>query len=261
MRTTPTRTLVAIAGAGWMFGAWPAVAHAQPASPTPPRDATTPATAPAPATADDDAHAACLRQRAAITAQANAATSAKERGRLFMSRPDCKQASATAGTTRGGDEGRTTFEVNAGLGIFSLYDSSITRFGGVDLGGGAYVTPRVALTLRLAGGTIVEGGEVGYFGVLGPHAQVWATDRLWIGAGGGLGFGVVWHDTLSGERGSGLDFRCGYSLRPHGNSMSFSIEATSVSGKTTFAAPFSDNALTVLSFLVGYQSGPRRTAW
>jgi hypothetical protein len=251
-----------------MSGAWLAVAHAHStgddaplpdatASPdAPPPDATASPDAPPP----DAAYEACLRQRAAITAQANAATSPKERGRLFMSRPDCKKASATAGATRNKGEGQSTFEVSGGLAIFSLYSTSITRFGGLDLGAGTFVTPRVALTLRLSGGTIVESGELAYFGVLGPHAQIWVTDRVWAGAGGGLGFGIVWHDTASGEVGSGLDFRCGYSFKPYRNSVNVSLEATSVSGRTTFAAPFSDNALTVLAFLVGYQNGPHRAA-
>ena len=69
-----------------------------------------------------------------------------------------------------------------GLGLRRIGENN--DFGlGLSGGFGWFVSPSVAVSLRVAG---LDRG--GYTGVIGPHVQVWLGDDAFIGAGGGLGF-------------------------------------------------------------------------
>lgn len=218
-----------------------------------------PASAPAKAVRPDP-YQACLVERRWIGKRIEATTDRRARGQLLLSMPDCQalrlkpivEPETSAGTS----------EISVGLGVFSIAGISQTRFGGLDLGVGGFVSPRLALTARLAGGTIIESDVVAYVGVLGPNAQYWLDDHIWLGGGLGLGFMLAsaGGDDSAAVAGSGVDLRAGYSFGQRGNSWNVSVEATSFSEGMSFAMPFDDRALTVLSFLVGYQTAPKPNA-
>lgn len=228
----------------------------------PPTDDNAPAAPPGaqPNAALPESREACILRRREIAARARTISDIDERSRQLLAMPTCTRDDALVHAPMETTESAMTYETSAGLAIFSLAGASFTRFGGLDLGIGGFVSPRVAIGARIAGGTIYADGVVAFVGVGGPHVQVWLDDHIWVGGGGGFGFvgAIGSRDTgpgIAGVLGSGLDFRAGYSFGGHGNSANLSIEACSLSDGLSFAAPFSDNAVTVLSFMIGYQSG------
>lgn len=114
------------------------------------------------------------------------------------------------------DHRGVTFEANLGAGVTHVGDQgndvpptwSHVGFGGLDVGAGAFVTPQLALTVRIAGVTAHAPGVTPDYlvnGLLGVSAQYWVTPRVWAGAG--IGVGVF--DT--GESGCATDSgKCQY---------------------------------------------------
>lgn len=80
-----------------------------------------------------------------------------------------------------GPVGGTT-ELAMGPGAIRVGETSITGLG-LSGGFGYFVSPQVALGLRVSG---IDRG--GYTGMAGPHLQVWLGDDVFVGAGGGIGF-------------------------------------------------------------------------
>ena len=132
-----------------------------------------------------------------------------------------------------------TFEANVGVGYVHINTSSSTEntpaaLAGLDLGAGSWLTPKLALTLRLTGvRATVAGDSVDYSNqiFIGPTLQYWLASNFWIG--GGVGFASFRNGSgfCSGDCGSnglGLDARVGYSViggDSHGNhSLNVSLE-------------------------------------
>jgi hypothetical protein len=114
-----------------------------------------------------------------------------------------------------------TFEANLGLGWnrTSPEDqdgvTSDVGIGGLCVGVGHWLDPKLALTGRLAGATIFESGAQQNAIFLGPSAQYWVDDRFWLG--GGLGFALLGATDTNGNRldsnvGFGIDLRMGYTF-------------------------------------------------
>lgn len=226
--------------------------------PTPPPVEHAPVVAPPAADIAPDPYESCLEVRRQIGKLIDVEPDRNQRGKLVRSMPDCEPLKPRAETATAPSS--STSEIALGVGVFSIAGISDTKLGGINLGVGGFVTRNLAISARLAGGTLFSGDTIGYVGLLAPHAQYWLGDHVWLGGGAGLGFIVLSAsgDDALGLAGSGMDLRFGYSLGARGNSLNLSVEATSFSEGVSFAAPFNDRALTVLSFLVGYQQAPKR---
>jgi hypothetical protein len=146
-----------------------------------------------------------------------------------------------------------TVEVSAGVAFVHAGNSTdiIHGLGGMNFGFGKFVTPEVAVSLRVSGLTLIYDGIVGYVGMIGPHAQLWLSPQAWIGAGLGVGFVGA---CATGGNGGGcdgttfwpvFDVRAGVGdLSKGGANLSVEVESASIGGQT----------LTAVSFLVGYQA-------
>lgn len=116
------------------------------------------------------------------------------------------------------DRSGATFEMSLGFGMthVSLDSGPSELFGGLsglNLGLGGWISPRTALTLRIAGTSFSEdvGGTSVRFiaGLFGLSVQHMATDVLWLGLGGGLGVLSTDQGNVKPETGFGLDLRAG----------------------------------------------------
>jgi Outer membrane protein beta-barrel domain len=134
-----------------------------------------------------------------------------------------------------------TFEANLGIGFMWVdngTDESDKKvaLGGLNLGIGGWLNPKMALSLRVAGTTYTdsEGGIDFRFttGVLGPHLQYWIDDHIWLGGGAGIGVAAVnasgnGVDESESETGFGLDLRAGYTFSTSSeNTFNISFELT-----------------------------------
>ncbi|MEZ4401301.1 MAG: hypothetical protein R3B06_14845 [Kofleriaceae bacterium] len=145
------------------------------------------------------------------------------------------------------------FEANLGFGILRAdadngNSDSQNGLGGLDLGIGGYLNPRLAITLRAAGVTYSESGGHITQAFFGPSVQYFATDNVWLGGGIGVGIGQVVVDGAgsSSDSGLGLDLRAGYTFNPeakHAFNASLEITPAFLDGGT----------LTGIAFLAGYQ--------
>jgi hypothetical protein len=144
-----------------------------------------------------------------------------------------------------------TVEANIGFGAMIARSggesSSEGALGGVNLGIGSFVTPEMAVSLRIAGGTYFTDGAQLTQAMLGPHIQRWITPHAWVGAGLGLGvLRISGTDFDGNDKGFGFGARAGYTFNPN-RPHSFNVSAELTSS-------FHDELnLSVLSFLVGYQ--------
>ena len=89
-----------------------------------------------------------------------------------------------------------TFEAN--LGAFGAHvggdqfggsSANYAGLGGLDVGLGGWLTRRLALTLRIAGGEFKNNGTAMIDAFVGPSAQVWIDPHVWIG--GRVGVALV----------------------------------------------------------------------
>lgn len=171
-------------------------------------------------------------------------------GQAALAQPQAGAAPAGNAAERRG----LTFEANVGVGSLVISPdggSGRTESGiaGLNLGGGVWLTPRAALTLRLAGVTYSEEGGSLTGGFLGGAIQLWPHDEIWLGLGAGIGLAGL---QLEGapdpepETGLGMDFRLGYTPFASGShSLNFSLEVN---------PSFLDGGtLTGIGFLIGYQ--------
>ncbi|HSK02023.1 MAG TPA: hypothetical protein VK932_12315 [Kofleriaceae bacterium] len=119
------------------------------------------------------------------------------------------------------DRSGATFEMSLGFGAthVSLDNGLSETFNGIsglNLGLGGWVSPRTALTLRLAGTSFVErvgGFDVRFIaGLFGLSMQHMVSNELWIGIGGGVGVLTTDQDDIEPETGFALDLRAGINL-------------------------------------------------
>lgn len=138
-----------------------------------------------------------------------------------------------------------TFEGNIGLGGMWSRDTSGNTSDtyaslGLDGGIGGFLTPQVALTLRMA--TVnysvdnYQGGSDTLSSIfLGPSVQYWATPQFWLG--GGIGYAIAHvsstdyygtqYDSVDDPTGVALDLRAGFEFwRSFRNSLNVSVEYT-----------------------------------
>lgn len=119
-----------------------------------------------------------------------------------------------------------TFEANLGIGymwaeVEGDESDKEVALGGLNIGVGGWLNPRMALSLRVAGVTYTESeGGVDLrltTGVLGPHLQYWLDDHFWLGGGAGIGVAAATVEFMGesesdSETGFGLDLRAGYTF-------------------------------------------------
>lgn len=146
-----------------------------------------------------------------------------------------------------------TIEVNAGLGwirtspeVAASYTSGVSF--ALDGGAGWWLTPKLALTGRLAGLTNLEGGEVLGAYLVGPNVQYWPADVFFVA--GGVGIGVLLSTTGSNDVGLGFDLRAGFAFS-HADDRLYTatVEVT----PARFAQDGSSAWLTSIAFLAGLQ--------
>lgn len=128
---------------------------------------------------------------------------------------------AAPAATVGPDRSGMTFELSIGFGVTSVTPDegegdSFNGLSGLNLGVGGWVTPRTALTVRVAGTSFTQdfvGTDVQFIaGLLGISAQQMVNEQLWVG--GGLGIGILTddQDNTDAQSGLGLDLRAGYNF-------------------------------------------------
>jgi hypothetical protein len=155
-----------------------------------------------------------------------------------------------------------TIEANLGIGgmhVTNLSSSPVNGFGfgGLDLGIGAFVVPRVALTVRIAGASArlaAPESTIAVSAYYGAAVQVWLGPELWVGGG----FGPAFYEsgTTCGltanciTQGWGLDMRAGYTF------MKLARHSFDVSAEVTPAFFANDAAswrMIGIGVLLGYQ--------
>lgn len=144
-----------------------------------------------------------------------------------------------------------TFEANIGLGILRVSrdgdSDSENGLGGLNLGIGVFVNPRMAISLRVAGVTYFENDVSLTQAFIGPSLQYFVNDNLFVGGGLGIGTVRIANDNDSAsENDLGLDLRIGYSFNPgarHSFNASLEVTPTDIDGFTW----------TGIGILLGYQ--------
>lgn len=151
-----------------------------------------------------------------------------------------------------------TFEANLGVALMWATANGNTTdkegaLGGLNLGLGGWINPRVAVSLRIGAVTYSESAGDARLttAFVGPSVQYWATDHLWLG--GGVGVGVIRVSDREGagrETGMGFDVRAGYTFSTTSeDTLNISLELI----PTRFAAGSEDLAFYGLGLLLGYQ--------
>lgn len=145
-----------------------------------------------------------------------------------------------------------TFEANLGFGLLRISDDndgeSEGALGGLNLGVGGWVNPKLAVTLRAAGVTYSEDGGSITQAFFGPSAQYFVSPNAFVGGGIGLGVARVSIDGIGSdsETGFALDLRAGYTFNPDSkHAFNASVEIT--------PAFIEDLNFTGIAFLAGYQ--------
>jgi hypothetical protein len=144
-----------------------------------------------------------------------------------------------------------TAELSLGLGYMSVapdgYDS-VTKSGlsGLNVGLGGWISPKTAVTVRIAGTSFTENDVQYIAGLLGITAQQMVTENAWVGGGLGIGVLTTDQDNSEGERGLGLDLRAGYNFyQSRKNAFNVQVEVT--------PGFFDDGRVTGLGLQVGWQ--------
>jgi hypothetical protein len=143
---------------------------------------------------------------------------------------------AAPAETAGPDRSGMTFELSLGLGITSVTPDegsgdSYNGISGLNIGVGGWISPKTALTVRVAGTSFREDfGDLDVqfiAGLLGVSAQQMVTEQLWVGGGIGIGILTDDQDGTDSESGLGLDLRAGYNFyQSRKNAFNASIEVT-----------------------------------
>lgn len=153
-----------------------------------------------------------------------------------------------------------TFEANLGLGwIRGEFDgrsaTSDLALGGLSLGLGGWVSPKVAITGRIAGVTYSEDGTNYSDVFFGPSLQYWVDDHFWLGGGVGLGILAVSGDGAdpsadNNETGLGFDLRVGYTFTTGSEN---TINASFELNPGHFSEGGQSYTFTGIGILLGYQ--------
>jgi len=148
-----------------------------------------------------------------------------------------------------------TFEANIGFGMLRAAPDNgdadtQSALGGLNLGLGGFINPKLALTVRIAGATHAEDGVRITQAFFGPSLQYWPNANTWVG--GGVGFGIAalsfdGNDASYTEKGLGLDLRAGYTFNPYSkHSFNASVEVT--------PAFLDGGTFSGIALLIGYQT-------
>jgi hypothetical protein len=147
-----------------------------------------------------------------------------------------------------------TFEAGIGLGLAFSHDndagttSDTNTIAALGVGVAYFITPDLAIGIRSTGtfdtetktynnvdGSTYDVTTVVMQGVIGPSAQFWLPNRVWLGGGLGWGFGRVISTSDSpgsdavgaGFNGFGVNARAGYTLtRSSTNTVNIQVEMT-----------------------------------
>jgi len=157
-----------------------------------------------------------------------------------------------------------TAELNLGIGLVYALDldgvASNAALAGPDLGLGGWISPRTALTFRIAGVFVSQSGTSAQtmHQFVGPSMQYWFDRHLWVGGGVGLavyhqvndGCALAQLSTTCAVTGFGLDARVGYSwVFRDAHAIDVAVEIN----PGVFSQAGDTALLTGLALLVGYQ--------
>jgi hypothetical protein len=172
----------------------------------------------------------------------------------LASAPPALSVAAPPGLAAAAPPPRKSVTIEAGIGASVLTSEgtpALRALGGPSLGVGSFVSPTLALSVRLSGSLVVVDGAFLYLGVLGPNAQHWQNEHVWLGGGLGLAIlaGCGEDEGCDKEIGFGFDARVGFAFRPRGQGgANLSVEAM----HDWFAG--ADGGVTTVSLMLGYQS-------
>ena len=144
-----------------------------------------------------------------------------------------------------------TAEASAGLGAIGVRadggSGDSWSGAGLDVGAGAFVNPRLAVSLRVAAVTSEVDDRRITQSFVGPSLQYWPNANVWLGGGVGLGMlRLAGTGSTITEHRLGLDLRAGFTFNPGAtHSWNLSLEAT--------PAIFDFGHVTGVGFLLGYQ--------
>ena len=140
----------------------------------------------------------------------------------------------------GPDRSGMTFELSLGLGITQITadgpegsaSDSFNGLSGLNIGVGGWISPKTALTVRIAGTSFTQSfdgfGDVQYIaGVLALSGQQMLNENAWVGLGLGIGILTTDQDNVDPESGLGLDLRGGYNFyQSTKNAFNVAVEIT-----------------------------------
>lgn len=147
-----------------------------------------------------------------------------------------------------------TVELNLGIGWAHASNNdggtsatSGAVLGGLDLGVGGWINPKMALTGRIAGVSDSQNGVTAVAVFVGPSLQYWLDNNFWLGGGAGFSRVAAFADGDSiGINGFGLDLRAGYTFTPSSeNTFNLSVELT--------PGFYDGGNITGIALLAGYQ--------
>ncbi len=157
-------------------------------------------------------------------------------------------AAGNAAAQTSADRSGFTLLVNLGVGIQN--DTSLAENGvglaGVNVGVGGFIKPNLAILGRFSGTSAsyeTPFGDVRQVsGVIGSTLQYWATDKVSLEGGAGLG---LWSVEDESDRGFGLILGVGYTVWNRGkHNLQVGLE---------YAPVFTDGTVHNFGFTIGYQ--------
>ncbi len=199
-------------------GASGAVAQpsASPEPPTAPPDGSSSGAAPAPAASPASHAAAPASQPTSSDAGLAAELAAAERRAAEATTDEAAEAALEP------ERSGLTFEVSVGVGgiyvaVDKADDSRHPSQTGINVGVGGFVEPRAALGVRIASLSTTQRDIMGTAvrtttAFAGPTLQYWASDRVFVGVGLGVGFAYSDLAGVGGVKGLAGDLRLGYNV-------------------------------------------------
>lgn len=157
-------------------------------------------------------------------------------------------AAGNAAAQTSADRSGFTLLVNLGVGIqndTSLADNGV-GLAGVNVGVGGFIKPNLAILGRFSGTSASYETPFGdarqVSGVIGSTLQYWATDKVSLEGGAGLG---MWSVEDESDRGFGLILGVGYTVWNRGkHSLQVGLE---------YAPVFTEGTVHNFGFTIGYQ--------
>ena len=157
-------------------------------------------------------------------------------------------AAGNAAAQTSPDRSGFTLLVNLGVGIQNdteLEDNGV-GLAGINFGVGGFIKPNLAILGRFSGTSASYETPFGdarqVSGVIGPTLQYWATDKVSVEGGGGVGY---WSVEDESDRGFGLILGVGYSVWNRGkHNLQVGLE---------YAPVFTEGTVHNFGFTIGYQ--------